>query len=73
MYKKKTFRQKPTLYLERMRPGNAKMVCSAFSSGGLFMAAGSADNHVRVYYMLGTEGPERILEVCYFFKYINSC
>jgi len=27
------------------------------------MAAGSADNNVRVYYMLGSEGPERILEV----------
>lgn len=27
------------------------------------MAAGSADFNVRVYYMLGQEGPERILEV----------
>jgi bromodomain and WD repeat domain-containing protein 1/3 len=39
------------------------MNCSSFSSGGLFMAAGSADNHVRVYHMLATDGPERILEV----------
>ena len=57
------FSDKPTIYLERMRPGQCKMLCSSFSPGGVFMAAGSADNNVRVYYMLGAEGPERILEV----------
>jgi len=39
------------------------MICSSFSPGGIFMAAGSADNNVRVYNMLGHDGPERILEV----------
>lgn len=46
-----------------MRPGHAQMICSSFSAGGIFMAAGSADFNVRVYNMLGTDGPERILEV----------
>lgn len=56
-------RPRPTHYQERMRPGHAQMICSSFSSGGIFMAAGSADNNVRVYNMLGQDGPERILEV----------
>jgi len=46
-----------------MRPGHAQMICASFSTGGIFMAAGSADNNVRVYYMLGQDGPLRILEV----------
>ncbi|ODM99229.1 PH-interacting protein [Orchesella cincta] len=57
------FQPRPTLYQERMRPGHAQMICSSFSPGGIFMAAGSADNNVRVYNMLGHDGPERILEV----------
>jgi len=57
------YRSKPTLYLERMRPGHAQMICSSFSPGGMFMAAGSADNNVRVYHMLEAEGPKRVLEV----------
>lgn len=56
------FRAKPTMYQEKMRPGQAQMICSSFSPGGTFLATGSADHHVRVYYMKGDEGPHRILE-----------
>ncbi|KAK0089616.1 hypothetical protein PV325_006326 [Microctonus aethiopoides] len=57
------FESKPIQYHEKMRPGQAQMICASFSPGGAFMAAGSADHHVRVYAMLGDEGPRRILEV----------
>lgn len=40
-------RAKPIQYNERMRPGQAQMICAAFSPGGMFLAAGSADHHVR--------------------------
>lgn len=46
-----------------MRPGQAQMICASFSPGGAFMAAGSADHNVRVYAMLGDEGPRRVLEI----------
>ncbi|GLV31866.1 BRWD3 [Carabus blaptoides fortunei] len=59
---KATFMSKPIQYHERMRPGQAQMICAAFSPGGAFLAAGSADHHVRVYMMHGDEGPHRILE-----------
>lgn len=39
------------------------MICASFSPGGMFLAAGSADHHVRVYKMAGNEGPHRVLEV----------
>jgi len=38
------------------------MICASFSPGGIFLAAGSADHHVRVYIM-SEDGPKRILEV----------
>ncbi|KAK9885011.1 hypothetical protein WA026_009238 [Henosepilachna vigintioctopunctata] len=57
-----TFKNNPTLYQEKMRPGGAKMISSAFSPGGSFLATGSVDHNVRVYYMKGDEGPQRILE-----------
>lgn len=53
---------KPIQYHEKMRPGQAQMICASFSPGGAFMAAGSADHHVRVYMMPGEEGPRRVLE-----------
>ncbi|EDV53876.1 bromodomain and WD repeat-containing protein 3 [Drosophila erecta] len=56
-----TFAPKPTQYHEKLRPGQAQMMCTTFSPGGIFLAAGSADHHVRVY-MMGEEGPKRILE-----------
>lgn len=37
------------------------MICASFSPGGIFLAAGSADHHVRVY-LMSEEGPKRILE-----------
>lgn len=61
--RKTVFASKPIQYLEKLRPGkNAKMICASFSPGGMFLAAGSADNHVRVY-MMSDDGPKRILEV----------
>lgn len=56
-------RPKPIQYHEKMRPGQAQMICASFSPGGVFVAAGSADHHVRVYMMVGEEGPKRVLEV----------
>ena len=38
------------------------MICASFSPGGLFLATGSADHHVRVYMMDGKEGPVKVLE-----------
>ncbi|XP_044740544.1 bromodomain and WD repeat-containing protein 3 isoform X3 [Chrysoperla carnea] len=60
---KASFMSKPLQYHERMRPGQAQMICASFSPGGMFLAAGSADHHVRVYLMHGDEGPHRILEL----------
>jgi len=41
------YSSKPIQYNERMRPGQAQMICASFSPGGMFLAAGSADHHVR--------------------------
>lgn len=56
-----SFSSKPIQYHEKLRPGQAQMICASFSPGGIFLAAGSADHHVRVYIM-SEEGPKRILE-----------
>lgn len=56
------FVSKPVLFHEKMRPGQAQMICSVFSPGGAFLVAGSADHNVRVYLLRGDEGPVRILE-----------
>ncbi|CAH0389929.1 unnamed protein product [Bemisia tabaci] len=61
--KETTFLPKPILYNEKMRPGNAQMICSGFSPGGMFLAAGSGDHHVRIYKMDEPEGPTRVLEI----------
>lgn len=58
-----TFQPKAIQFSERTRPGQAQMICASFSPGGMFLAAGSADHHVRVYKMAGPEGPHRVLEV----------
>ncbi|XP_058119125.1 bromodomain and WD repeat-containing protein 3 [Anopheles coustani] len=58
---KTTFCSKPTSYHEKLRPGQAQMICGSFSPGGIFLAAGSADHHVRVY-LMSEDGPKRILE-----------
>lgn len=59
---KPIFQTKPTQYHEKLRPGQAQMICASFSPGGMFLAAGSADHHVRVYIM-ADDGPKRILEI----------
>ncbi|KAG8189872.1 hypothetical protein JTE90_023378 [Oedothorax gibbosus] len=56
-----TFNPKPVRFTERNK-ANAQMICSSFSSGGLFLATGSTDNSVRVYNIAGTTGPEKVLE-----------
>lgn len=56
-----SFVAKPISYHEKIRPGQAQMICASFSPGGLFLATGSADHYVRVYIML-EDGPKRILE-----------
>ncbi|XP_054271446.1 bromodomain and WD repeat-containing protein 3-like isoform X1 [Macrosteles quadrilineatus] len=58
-----TFNPKPIQFIERTRPGSAQMISAAFSSGGMFLAAGSADQYVRVYKLSGPTGPTRVLEV----------
>lgn len=55
------FNSKPIQYHEKLRPGQAQMICAAFSPGGIFLAAGSADHFVRVY-LMSNDGPKRILE-----------
>ena len=60
--KRAVFDPEPTRYHEKMRPGGAQMICAAFSPGGLFLATGSVDHHVRVYIMEGKEGPGKVLE-----------
>ncbi|XP_067128768.1 bromodomain and WD repeat-containing protein 3 isoform X2 [Centruroides vittatus] len=56
------FNPKPLKFTDRNRAG-AQMICSSFSSGGIFLATGSTDHHVRVYNILGNNGPEKILEM----------
>ena len=58
---KAAFNPKPTSYHEKIRPGQAQMICASFSPGGIFLAAGSADHNVRIYYM-SEDGPKRVLE-----------
>ncbi|XP_055904407.1 bromodomain and WD repeat-containing protein 3 [Eupeodes corollae] len=58
---KTIFAPKPIQYHEKLRPGQAQMMCTSFSPGGMFLAAGSADHHARVYIM-SEDGPKRILE-----------
>ena len=57
------FDESPTRYHEKIRPGQAQIICASFSPGGVFFCCGSADHHVRVYQMNASEeGPVRILE-----------
>ena len=61
-----------------MRPGQAKIICGAFSMGGNFYATGSADANVRVYQLYGKYpdgtlcGPKRILEQEQHTDHVNS-
>ncbi|CAL1275181.1 unnamed protein product [Larinioides sclopetarius] len=60
-HKTNAFNPKPLKFTERNK-ANAQMICSSFSSGGLFLATGSTDNNVRVYNIAGLSGPEKVLE-----------
>ncbi|KAF0296758.1 PH-interacting protein [Amphibalanus amphitrite] len=57
------FATRPVKINERVRPGQAQLICAAFSAGGTFLAIGGADHHVRVYRTDFSDGPERILEL----------
>uniref|UniRef100_A0A3Q3ESG2 Pleckstrin homology domain interacting protein n=1 Tax=Labrus bergylta TaxID=56723 RepID=A0A3Q3ESG2_9LABR len=55
------FGQRPSKFTERSRPG-VQMICSSFSAGGMFLATGSTDHIIRVYYF-GSGEPEKISEL----------
>uniref|UniRef100_A0A8C8BRJ0 PH-interacting protein n=1 Tax=Otus sunia TaxID=257818 RepID=A0A8C8BRJ0_9STRI len=52
---------RPTKFTERPRPG-VQMICSSFSAGGMFLATGSTDHIIRVYFF-GSGQPEKISEL----------
>ena len=55
------FSPKPIKYVERSRAG-AQMLCSSFSPGGVFYAAGSTDHVIRMY-NIPSGLPEKIAEL----------
>ncbi|KAM9359280.1 bromodomain and WD repeat-containing protein 3 [Symphorus nematophorus] len=55
------FSDRPHKFTERPRPG-VQTVCSSFSPGGMFLATGSTDDVIRIYY-LGSGTPEKISEL----------
>uniref|UniRef100_A0AAR2LZD5 PH-interacting protein n=1 Tax=Pygocentrus nattereri TaxID=42514 RepID=A0AAR2LZD5_PYGNA len=55
------FGLRPSKFTERPRPG-VQMICSSFSAGGMFLATGSTDHIIRVYYF-GGDQPEKIAEL----------
>ncbi|KAG7470510.1 hypothetical protein MATL_G00114580 [Megalops atlanticus] len=55
------FSDRPHKFTERPRPG-VQMICSSFSAGGMFLATGSTDHVIRIYY-LGCGNPEKISEL----------
>ncbi|XP_052086696.1 bromodomain and WD repeat-containing protein 3-like isoform X1 [Mytilus californianus] len=55
------FESKPGKFIEKSRAG-AQMLCSSFSPGGVFLATGSSDHVVRVYFVHG-KTPEKICEL----------
>ncbi|XP_041851366.1 bromodomain and WD repeat-containing protein 3 [Melanotaenia boesemani] len=55
------FSDRPHKFTERPRPG-VQTVCSSFSPGGMFLATGSTDDVIRIYYV-GSGGPEKISEL----------
>ncbi|KAM4693154.1 PH-interacting protein [Discoglossus pictus] len=61
---------RPTKYTERPRPG-VQMICSSFSSGGMFLATGSTDHIIRVYYF-GSGQPEKISELEFHTDKVDS-
>ncbi|KAM9316037.1 PH-interacting protein [Gastrophryne carolinensis] len=61
---------RPIKYTERPRPG-VQMICSSFSSGGMFLATGSSDHVIRVYYF-GSGQPEKISELEFHTDKVDS-
>ncbi|XP_027626765.1 bromodomain and WD repeat-containing protein 1 isoform X3 [Tupaia chinensis] len=55
------FSSRPLKFTEKPRPG-VQMLCSSFSVGGMFLATGSTDHVIRMYF-LGFEAPEKIAEL----------
>uniref|UniRef100_A0A8C8SGG3 Bromodomain and WD repeat domain containing 1 n=1 Tax=Pelusios castaneus TaxID=367368 RepID=A0A8C8SGG3_9SAUR len=55
------FSNRPVKFIEKPRPG-VQMLCSSFSVGGMFLATGSTDHVIRMYYF-GSETPEKIAEL----------
>uniref|UniRef100_A0A8D1BAW4 Bromodomain and WD repeat-containing protein 1 n=1 Tax=Sus scrofa TaxID=9823 RepID=A0A8D1BAW4_PIG len=55
------FSSRPLKFTEKPRPG-VQMLCSSFSVGGMFLATGSTDHVIRMYF-LGFETPEKIAEL----------
>ncbi|KAL2805429.1 bromodomain and WD repeat-containing protein 1 isoform B [Daubentonia madagascariensis] len=55
------FSPRPLKFTEKPRPG-VQMLCSSFSVGGMFLATGSTDHVIRMYF-LGFEAPEKIAEL----------
>ncbi|XP_060688587.1 bromodomain and WD repeat-containing protein 3 isoform X1 [Hemiscyllium ocellatum] len=55
------FNEHPMKFADRSRPGS-QISCSSFSSGGMFVATGSTDQVIRVYY-LGSGSPEKVSEL----------
>uniref|UniRef100_A0A673LPB7 Bromodomain and WD repeat-containing protein 3-like n=1 Tax=Sinocyclocheilus rhinocerous TaxID=307959 RepID=A0A673LPB7_9TELE len=56
-----SFSDRPHKFTERPRPG-VQTVCSSFSPGGVFLATGSTDDVIRIYY-LGSGSPEKLAEL----------
>ncbi|XP_067841033.1 PH-interacting protein isoform X2 [Heptranchias perlo] len=67
MYK---FSHRPIKFTERPRPG-VQMICSSFSAGGMFLATGSTDHIIRVYYF-GSGQPEKISELEFHTDKVDS-
>ncbi|XP_030054921.1 PH-interacting protein [Microcaecilia unicolor] len=62
--------QRPVKYTERPRPG-VQMICSSFSAGGMFLATGSTDHIIRVYYF-GSGQPVKISELEFHADKVDS-
>lgn len=56
------FNPKPRKFIEKSRPGG-QMLCISFSSGGSFLAAGSNDHVIRVYFFDEIDGPLKVCEL----------
>ncbi|XP_032534046.1 bromodomain and WD repeat-containing protein 1 [Chiroxiphia lanceolata] len=55
------FNNRPLRFTEKPRPG-VQMLCSSFSVGGMFLATGSTDHVIRMYFF-GSETPVKIAEL----------